>query len=106
MRAMFPVLGLIVVAAVVPACFAADVAGSADYPGIGRFAGSEIKTYKVENYGQTALATGPVKSAADAEKTSRKIEGKITRVVYRVPPGVGRPRGFSQLRSENRRGRV
>ena len=87
MRAMFPVLGLIVAAAVVPACFAADVAGSADYPGIGRFAGSEIKTYQVENYGQTALATGPVKSAADAEKTSRKVEGKITRVVYRVPPG-------------------
>ncbi len=88
MRAMFPVLGLLIVAAaVIPACFAADVAGSADYPGIGRFAGSEIKTYQVENYGQTALATGPVKSAADAEKTSRKIEGKITRVVYRVPPG-------------------
>ena len=86
MRAIFPVLGLLILSVVGP-CFAADVAGSADYPGIGRFAGSEIKTYQVENYGQTALATGPVKSAADAARTSRKVEGKITRIVYRVPPG-------------------
>ena len=86
MRAIFPVLGLLTLSVVGP-CFAADVAGSADYPGIGRFAGSEIKTYQVENYGQTALATGPVKSAADAARTSRKVEGKITRMVYRVPPG-------------------
>ena len=88
MRAIFPVLGpLILSGTSIPLCFAADVAGSSDYPGIGRFAGSEIKTYQIENYGETALATGPVKSAADAEKTSRKVEGKITRTVYRVPPG-------------------
>lgn len=89
MRAIFPILGLLLLLsdAAVPRCFAADVAGSADYPGIGRFAGSEIKTYQVENYGETTLATGPVKTAADAEETSRKVEGKITRMVYRVPPG-------------------
>ncbi len=88
MRAIFPVLGLLILSvAALPPCFAADVAGSADYPAIGRFAGSEIKAYKIENYGQTVLATGAVKSAADAEKTSRKVEGKITRIVYRVPPG-------------------
>ena len=88
MRAIFPVVGLLILsAAALPTCFAADLADSADYPGIGRFAGSEIKAYQVENYGQTVLATGAVQSASDAEKTSRKVEGKITRVVYRVPPG-------------------
>ena len=89
MRAVFPVLGVLILSvAAVPPYLAADVAGSADYPGIGRFAGSEIKAYQVENYGGTVLAIGPVKSAADVEKTSRKVEGKITRIVYRVPPGA------------------
>ncbi len=68
--------------------WAADVAGSADYPDIGRYEGSEITKYQVEDYGSTVLATGPVKSARDAESTSLRLEGRITRIVYRVPKGV------------------
>ena len=86
MRSTFPAMVPLLLSVAAAPNFAADVAGSSDYPGIGRFPGSEIKTYQIENYGETALATGPVKSAADAEKTSRKVEGKITRTVYRVPP--------------------
>ena len=67
---------------------AADIKGSMDYPNIGRFKGSEIKFYNVENYGQTVFATGPVKKACDAEKTSLTVEGKITRIFYRIPKGV------------------
>lgn len=67
---------------------AADRAGSADYPEIGRFEASEISFYEVENYGQTVMATGPVKSAKDAETTALTVEGKITRIVYKVPPGI------------------
>jgi len=67
---------------------AADIKGSSDYPNIGRFKGSEIKLYNVENYGQTVFATGPVKKAGDAEKTSLTVEGKITRIFYRIPKGV------------------
>ncbi len=66
----------------------ADVAGSSDYPEIGRFAGSEITRYEVDNYAQTALATGPVLSEADVEGSTLTVEGKVTRVLYRVPPGV------------------
>ena len=66
---------------------AADVAGSADLTGIGRFEGSEIESYRVENYGSTTFATGPVGRGVDVEATSRTIEGALTRIVYRVPPG-------------------
>lgn len=68
--------------------WAADKTGSADYPEVGRFAGSEISFYEVENYGQTVLATGPVKSARDAATTALTVEGKITRIVYKVPRGI------------------
>jgi outer membrane protein OmpA-like peptidoglycan-associated protein len=86
--------GLLSSIAVLAACsgssaaLAADIAGSADYPEVGRFQGSEITRYEVENYALTSLATGPVRSAADVESTSLKIEGKVTRILYRVPPGV------------------
>jgi len=66
----------------------ADVAGSSDYPEIGRFAGSEIARYEVDNYAQTVLATGPVLSEADVDGSALSVEGKVTRVLYRVPPGV------------------
>ena len=67
---------------------AADIAGSADYPGIGRYAGSEIVQYEVEDYGQTVFASGLVQKEADAESTALGVEGKITRIRYRVPEGV------------------
>lgn len=70
------------------AALAADAQGSADYPNIGRFKGSEIADYKVENYGKTVFATGPVKKDSDAQKTTLTVEGKVTRIFYRVPKGV------------------
>lgn len=87
---MFLIVCFFVFSLIFPAAtaFAADLPGSADYPEIGRFAGSEITFYKVENYGETAFATGPVRSPSDADKTSQKVEGKITRIVYAVPKGV------------------
>lgn len=66
----------------------ADVAGSSDYPEIGRFAGSEITRYEVDNFAQTTLATATVLSEADVEASTLTVEGKVTRVLYRVPPGV------------------
>jgi len=67
---------------------AADLPGSADYPSVGRFQGSEITFYKLENYGETTLATGPVRSPKDAETTALRVEGKITRIVYKLPKGT------------------
>lgn len=65
----------------------ADVPGSADYPDIGRYEGSEILHYEVEDYGSTVFATGPVQADSDAEATALRVEGGITRIVYRVPKG-------------------
>lgn len=67
---------------------AADVAGSEDYPDIGRYQGSEILQYEVEDYGSTVFATGPVQNAGDAESTALTVEGGITRILYQVPKGV------------------
>lgn len=67
--------------------FAADVPGSADIADIGRFEGSEIVSYDTEDYGRTVFATGPVRSEADIDPTANAIEGEMTRIVYRVPPG-------------------
>lgn len=66
---------------------AADKPGSADYPDIGRFEGSEIEFYSTENYGTTTLATGPVLKESDAAETAMTIEGQITRIVYKIPKG-------------------
>ena len=64
----------------------ADIAGSADLPEIGRFEGSDITYYQAENYGSTVFATGTVKGA-DAESTSKTVEGQIVRIMYKVPEG-------------------
>lgn len=67
---------------------AADVAGSEDHPDIGRYQGSEILHYQVEDYGSTVFATGPVRTESDIESTALTVEGGITRIVYQVPKGV------------------
>jgi len=66
----------------------ADTPGSADYDGIGRYQGSEIIDYKVEDYGSTVFATGAVMKDSDVNSTAQTVEGKITRIVYQVPKGV------------------
>jgi outer membrane protein OmpA-like peptidoglycan-associated protein len=67
--------------------FAADNAGSADYRDVGRFKGSEIVSYKADNYGATTIATGAVRKQPDIGTTEQKIEGQIVRILYRVPGG-------------------
>lgn len=67
---------------------AADVPGSADYGDIGRYEGSEIMEYRVEDYGTTVFATGPVQKDSDAEDTALSVEGRISRILYQVPTGV------------------
>jgi hypothetical protein len=63
-----------------------DVPGSKDYPGIGRFAGSIITGYEVKDFDAVRLQAAPF---ADGKPTdARKIEGRVTRIGYRVPgPG-------------------
>ena len=62
-----------------------DVAGSRDYPGIGRFAGSVITGYQVKDFDAARLQAAPFK---DGKPTAeRRLEGRITRIAYRSNPG-------------------
>jgi OmpA-OmpF porin, OOP family len=62
-----------------------DVAGSRDYPGIGRFAGSVITGYQVKDFDAARLQAAPFK---DGKPTAeRRLEGRVTRIAYRANPG-------------------
>lgn len=73
--------------------------GSADYGDIGRYEGSEIIEYRVEDYGTTVFATGPVQKDSDAESTTLGVEGRITRILYQVPTGVSALEVFRNFES-------
>lgn len=62
-----------------------DVAGSRDYPGIGRFGGSVITGYQVKDFDATRLQAAPFKDGKASDE--RRPEGRITRIAYRTPPG-------------------
>jgi OmpA-OmpF porin, OOP family len=62
-----------------------DVAGSRDYPGIGRFAGSVITGYLVKDFDAARLQAAAFK---DGKPTAeRRLEGRVTRIAYRTGPG-------------------
>jgi OmpA-OmpF porin, OOP family len=62
-----------------------DVAGSRDYPGIGRFAGSVITGYQVKDFDAARLQAAPFKDGNPTD--GRRLEGRITRIAYRTSPG-------------------
>ena len=62
-----------------------DVAGSRDYPGIGRFGGSVITGYSVKDFDATRLQAAPFKAGKATDE--RRLEGRITRIAYRTGPG-------------------
>jgi len=62
-----------------------DVAGSRDYPGIGRFGGSIVTGYQVKDFDAARM-----QAAAFANGNAVKplqLEGRVTRVAYRTGPG-------------------
>jgi OOP family OmpA-OmpF porin len=62
-----------------------DVAGSRDYPGIGRFAGSVITGYQVKDFDASRLQAAPFRDGKAADE--RRPEGRVTRIAYRTNPG-------------------
>jgi outer membrane protein OmpA-like peptidoglycan-associated protein len=62
-----------------------DVAGSRDYPGIGRFAGSVITGYQVKDFDAVALQAAPFRDGKPTD--ARRLEGRVTRIAYRTNPG-------------------
>jgi OmpA-OmpF porin, OOP family len=62
-----------------------DVAGSRDYPGVGRFAGSVITGYLAKDFDATRLQAAPFRDGRAADE--RRPEGRVTRIAYRTSPG-------------------
>jgi OOP family OmpA-OmpF porin len=63
-----------------------DVAGSKDYPGIGRFGGSSITGYVVKDFDAARIQAAPFKDGQPAD--ARRLEGRVTRIAYRsTAPG-------------------
>ena len=62
-----------------------DVAGSHDYAGIGRFAGSVITGYDVKDFDAATIQAAPFKDGK--AKDQRRLEGRVTRIAYKAAAG-------------------
>lgn len=62
-----------------------DVAGSRDFPGIGRFAGSVISGHQVKNFDTARMQAAAFKDGQPSD--TPRLEGRITRIAYRSGPG-------------------
>lgn len=65
--------------------FAADVRGSHDYPGIGRFGGSSITGYEAKDFDAVRLQAAAFKDGKATD--ARRVEGRVTRIAYRTGAG-------------------
>jgi outer membrane protein OmpA-like peptidoglycan-associated protein len=83
---ILPATGLLLV--VIPGLAQAqtrDVAGSKDYPGIGRFGGSVITGYAAKDFDAARIQAAPFKDGQPAD--AKRLEGKVTRIAWRTSPG-------------------
>ncbi len=62
-----------------------DLAGSHDYPGIGRFKGSVITGYQAKDFDAAKMQAAAFKDGKPAD--ARRLEGRVTRIAYRTGPG-------------------
>ena len=62
-----------------------DVVGARDYPGIGRFVGSNITGYQVKDFDAARMQGAAFKDGQPTD--ARRLEGRITRIAYRTKPG-------------------
>ena len=85
-----------------------DVAGSRDYPGIGRFKGSVVTGYQVRDFDRSRLQAAPFK---DGKPTAeRRPEGRVKQPLPRRDVGrafvADRDHGHSQLLPALKKGGV
>ncbi|WP_374251581.1 OmpA family protein [Xanthobacter sp.] len=68
---------------------AADVAGSSDYPLVGRYEGSEIFVYQKSDFDRVDLLNGALPAKFDdttiPEDKRLRLEGRSFRIVYKAP---------------------
>lgn len=84
-RRMLAVLALLCLTVMAASAQTRDVAGSRDYPGIGRFAGSVITGYVVKDFDAARMQAAPFKDGQPVD--ARRLEGRVFRIAYRTNPG-------------------
>lgn len=65
---------------------AGDLAGASDYPGLGRFGGSVVTGYEAKAFDSAVIQTKPFRNGKAVD--ARSLEGKVTRIAYRVSNGA------------------
>ncbi|CAN5383465.1 OmpA family protein [soil metagenome] len=65
----------------------ADKQGAKDYPSITRFTGSEIVDYQVVDFDEATLVGKAIAKSPIPADALLKVEGKVTRIAYRMPAG-------------------
>ena len=69
---------------------AEDIAGSSDYPLVGRYEGSQIVAYSVTDYDETQLIDGPFEPVQASARTGtgfKTVDGRIILIYYALPKG-------------------
>ncbi|AZZ94293.1 DUF4892 domain-containing protein [Hahella sp. KA22] len=69
---------------------AGDIPGSEDHPMVSRYAGAEIIKYEKQAFTEISLAQTPIQQRGGRDKNPGaflELEGKLTRVAYRIPEG-------------------
>jgi OmpA-OmpF porin, OOP family len=84
-RRMLAVLALLCLTVTAASAQTRDVAGSRDYPGIGRFAGSVITGYVMKDFDAARMQAAAFKDGQPAD--ARRLEGRVVRIAYRTNPG-------------------
>src|SRR6478736_2355913 len=84
-RRMLAVLALLCLTVTAASAQTRDVAGSRDYPGIGRFAGSVITGYVMKDFDAARMQAAAFKDGQPTD--ARQLEGRIVRIAYRTNPG-------------------
>ncbi|CZZ88799.1 lipoprotein [Bordetella ansorpii] len=85
MRAMRAGIGMALSALMLAAQpgWAQDKEGSKDHPMLTRFTGAQINAYSVQDYDEALLPNQAI--ADDSQAKLLEVEGKITRIGYRIP---------------------
>ncbi|MFQ5708444.1 MAG: DUF4892 domain-containing protein, partial [bacterium] len=87
---MFCLLGMFLLTTNIAFAQNEDVKGSKDHRLIGRFLGSKIIGYDQRDYNEFTIALGPQTRDENDKiilKKSRRVEGKVTRILYLTPQG-------------------
>lgn len=84
-RRMLAALALLCLTVTAASAQTRDVAGSRDYPGIGRFAGSVITGYVIKDFDAARMQAAPFKDGQPVD--ARRLEGRVIRIAYRTNPG-------------------